>query len=183
MDSKKILKLVDKEARKLLELLGVTEGVEVELGDGDEGVVVVNVTVEGDELGYMIGNRGRHMQAMQYILSNIVRKQVKEEDQETRVAVVLDVSGYRQQRNEKIEKMALQKADDARILGEAVELHPMSPGDRRIVHTTLSKFDDITTESEGEGRDRYVKIIPKSESDLGITSETEDNAGEGEEEQ
>ena len=46
--------------------------------------------------------------------------------------------------------MALQKANDARILGEEIELPPMKPSDRRIIHLSLDKFDDIKTESRGE---------------------------------
>ncbi len=56
--------------------------------------------------------------------------------------------------------MALQKADDVRILGEEIEMEPMSPADRRVVHTTLSQYEDIATESVGEGKDRRVVIKP-----------------------
>jgi hypothetical protein len=45
----------------------------------------------------------------------------------------------------------------------------MKPYDRRVVHVALKKFDDIRTESFGEGRDRHIRIIPKTEEDLGIT--------------
>ena len=79
---------------------------------------------------------------------------------------------YRGERNDKIEKIALQKADDARILGESIDLPPMKPYDRRVVHMVLQKFDDISTESQGEGRDRYVRIVPTSEADLGLMEET-----------
>ena len=56
--------------------------------------------------------------------------------------------------------MALQKADDARLLGEEIELSPMKPSDRRVVHLALAGFKDIETESVGEGRDRRVVIKP-----------------------
>jgi hypothetical protein len=48
----------------------------------------------------------------------------------------------------------------------------MKPYDRRVVHMTLQKFDDIKTESFGEGRDRHVRIIPESEADLGLMNST-----------
>jgi spoIIIJ-associated protein len=81
-------------------------------------------------------------------------------DQDPNYRVLVDVGGYREERNSKLEDLALQKADDVRILGEAIELPPMKPSDRRAVHVALSQFDDIATESEGEGRDRYVVIKP-----------------------
>jgi spoIIIJ-associated protein len=118
----------------------------------------------------MIGNHGRHLDSLQYILQLIIRREVDEEDFDFRL--IIDVSGYRKERNQKIEQIALQKADDARILGESVDLAPMKPYDRRVVHMTLQKFDDIKTESFGEGRDRHVRIIPESEADLGLMNST-----------
>ena len=78
----------------------------------------------------------------------------------------MDVGGYKEERNKKIERIALQKADDARILGEPVELEPMSLSDRRVVHMALQIFDDIKTESVGDGNDRRVRIIPISEKQI-----------------
>jgi spoIIIJ-associated protein len=57
-------------------------------------------------------------------------------------------------------------------LGESIDLPPMKPYDRRVVHMTLQKFDDLKTESYGEGRDRYVRIIPDTEEELGIIDST-----------
>lgn len=166
MDSKKVLKAAKEVAKKVTELLQVESMPEVEIEEGTEGMLIVKVTYEGENLGYMIGNRGRHLQALQFLLASILRTKFREEG--AKIAVMVDIGGYREQRVEQVEKIALQKADDARILGEAVELPPMSPSDRRIVHMALSKFDDIKTESEGEGRDRFVKIIPISEKELGV---------------
>ena len=77
--------------------------------------------------------------------------------------------------------MALQKADDARILGEPIELEPMSPSDRRVVHMALQVFDDIKTESVGEGNDRRVKIIPISDKEILKGKEDSDSEEESEE--
>ncbi len=183
MDFSKIEKIVVQEAEKFNELLGVGADVSVVVEEGDEGIAVAKVTFDGQDLGYMIGNRGRHLMGLQYILSTIVRNKVKAEDENQRVAILVDVAGYRQQRIEKIEKLAMQKADDARILGEPVDLMPMSASDRRVVHTVLGKFDDITTESFGEDFERYVRIVPKSEKELGVVSEIKDDGEESEEEQ
>ena len=119
---------------------------------------IINISFEGEDLGYMIGNHGRHLDSLQYMVSLFLRKKFEED---MHFIVMVDVSGYREERNSKIESIALRKADDARLLGEPVDLKPMKPSDRRIVHMVLQKFDDITTESQGEGLDRYVRIIPK----------------------
>lgn len=171
MKPEKILDITKEQVEKLKDLLGVDATVECSLSNGEDGFVVVNVVFKGEDLGYMIGNRGLHLQALQYILSNIVRGIVRKEDEEAKLAIMVDVGGYREQRNEKIERLAMQKADDARILGEPVDLLPMSASDRRVVHAVLGKFDDIKTESFGDGFDRYVRITPVSEKDLGVAVE------------
>jgi len=74
--------------------------------------------------------------------------------------VFVDVGGYRKEKDDKLEQMALEKADNARILGEPIELPPMKPSDRRIIHLALMKFKDISTESVGEGMDRHIVITP-----------------------
>jgi spoIIIJ-associated protein len=169
MEKQDLTKIVDREIGKFLSLSGVDATYDLKIEEVDE-VTHVNVSFEGDNLGYMIGNRGRHLDSLQYILQLIIRRAVDEEDFDFRLT--LDVSGYREERNQKIEEIALQKADDARILGESIDMAPMKPYDRRVVHMTLQKFDDIKTESFGEGRDRHVRIIPDSEEDLGLMDST-----------
>jgi spoIIIJ-associated protein len=182
MDAKTLKKIATKETEKLQDLLMVDAELTVTVEDGDEGMQVITVSFGGEDLGYMIGSHGRHLMSLQYILGNIIRKQVMEEDKEAKIAVLVDVGGYREQQKEKVERLALQKADDARILGEPIDLMPMNASDRRVVHTVLGKFDDIKTESFGEDRERFVRITPLTEKELGITSETEDNES-GEEEE
>lgn len=158
MKDKALIKLVTKEVDKLCGLLTVDAPREIFLEDGDNEIKYIKVKFEGEEMGYMIGKRGRHLDSIQYLLQVIVSRLIDDPDFPFRVFV--DVGDYRKQIDERLETMAIQKADDARILGEEMELEPMKPSDRRIVHLTLEKFDDITTESRGEGRDRHIVILP-----------------------
>lgn len=169
MNKKDLSKIVDGEIGKFISLSGVDATYDLSIED-IEGVTEVNVLFEGENLGYMIGNQGRHLDSLQYILQLIIRREVGEEDFDFRLT--LDVSGYREERDSKIEEIALQKADEARILGEPVDLPAMKPYDRRVVHMVLQKFDDLKTESFGEGRDRHVRIVPDSEEDLGLMDST-----------
>jgi spoIIIJ-associated protein len=157
MKDKELIKLVEKEVETLCSLLEVDCERIISLEEGDEDVKYIKISFDGEDLGYMIGNRGRHLDSIQYILQLMVGK-ITEQDPNYRVLV--DVGGYRQERNSHLEEMALQKADDVRILGEAIDLPPMKPADRRAVHIALSEYDDIVTESEGEGRDRHIVIKP-----------------------
>lgn len=157
MKDKEIIKLIQNEVDSLCSLLNVDCVNKCELEDGDEGVKYIKVYFDGEDLGYMIGNHGRHLDSIQYILQIIMGRKL---DQDPNYRVFVDVSGYRKEKDSKLEELALQKADDVRILGEEIELAPMKPSDRRIIHLTLSKFEDIQTESIGEGRDRRVVIKP-----------------------
>jgi spoIIIJ-associated protein len=170
---KKILKIAQQEVEKLKDLLGVEATIECKMEEAEDDLKVLNIVFGGENLGYMIGNRGKHLDALQYVLGNIIRNKVRAMDETVKLAVNVDVAGYKQERNERIEKLAMQKADDARILGEPLDLLPMSAADRRVVHTTLSKFDDVTTESQGEGWDRFVRIIPKTEKEIGVAPTNE----------
>lgn len=157
MKDKDIVKLVNKEVDTMCKLLAVDCERDCQIEDSDTGIKYIKITFDGQDLGYMIGSRGRHLDSLQFILQVIIGRLLKD-DMDFRVFV--DVSDYRKERDSHLEQMAIQKADDARILGEEVELPPMKPSDRRIVHLALEKFDDIKTESRGEDRERHIVIMP-----------------------
>lgn len=164
MKENEILSIVEKHAVKLAHHMGISEPrCEILLTDQNERVV--NVAFNGENMGFMIGPRGRHLQSLQYILSMMVKKELGEDNQ---VSVIVDAGGYVAKRIEKIEEIAERKADDARITGGYIDMEPMSSFERRVVHTYLAKYDDITTESFGEGPDRFVRIALKSDNEIGI---------------
>ena len=170
---------IKKELDTLLSLMGIEAEYDLNVEESN-GIKYIKISFNGENLGYLIGNHGKHLESLQYVFSMILRKKF-EEGMEYRV--LMDVGGYKEERNKKIERMALQKADDARILGEPIELEPMSPSDRRVVHMALQVFDDVKTESVGEGNDRRVKIIPISDKEIlkGKENSDSDDKEEGEE--
>ena len=171
--------IIKKELDTLLSLVDIDAQYDLNLEESN-GVKYIKISFNGENLGYLIGNHGKHLESLQYVFSLILRKKF-EEGVEYRV--LMDVGGYKEERNKKIERMALQKADDARILGEPIELDPMSPSDRRVVHMALQVFDDIKTESVGEGNDRRVKIIPISDKEILKGKEDSDSDGKEESEE
>lgn len=181
MDFDEVLVKIQDDMLELVDKLGADASVEV-TGEVDEnsGEMVVNVDFSGDELGYMIGAKGRHLRSLQYIYSILLNNKYEVESGE-RFFVHMDVSGYREEREEEVRRLAEKAADDARLLGEYVDMDPMNPADRRVVHTELSKYDDIVTESYGEGRDRYVRVIPMDEDKIvspDVTGEDEESESE-----
>ncbi|MDO7787257.1 RNA-binding cell elongation regulator Jag/EloR [Desulforamulus aquiferis] len=127
--------------------------VDVKVQD-QEQLLVVNM--EGPDLGVLIGRRGETLDSLQYLVNLAVNK-----NQEQRRKVVLDVEGYRQRREETLQKLATRLADKARQRGRSVVLEPMNSQERRIIHTALQGRDDIYTFSEGEEPFRKIVISPK----------------------
>lgn len=170
MNESEILTTVENLANKLSELMGIPAPT-CEIILTEENERVVNINYSGDNLGYMIGPRGRHLQSFQYVLSLMSNKILGEND---RVNIVVDAGGYTKLRMERIEQIALKKADDVRVLGEPIDLEAMSSFDRKVVHTVLTKFDDIKTESFGEGEERHIRITLVSDKDLEIGKKKSD---------
>ena len=72
--------------------------------------------------------------------------------------IVIDVGGYRKNREIKLREMAKDVAQKAIELGKSVSLYPMSSYERRIIHEVISSIDGVTSFSEGEGPDRKVIV-------------------------
>ena len=74
--------------------------------------------------------------------------------------VTIDVHGYKSRQKNKLEDLAYKMANKALNQNRKVNLRPMSPYDRRIIHMVLSDEQDVETYSLGEGKDRHVVIKP-----------------------
>ena len=116
------------------------------------------IDLDGEDSGLLIGRRGQTLQALQFLVNLIVRKQFED------VRVALDVERYRERRESSLRDMASKVAERVVQTSRSVTLEPMSPADRRIVHTTLTDNPGVTTESTGVGDDRKVTIMPQRES-------------------
>ncbi len=122
--------------------------------DPDSGGPVIDLS--GADSGLLIGRRGQTLQSLQFLVNLIVRKKSGED-----VRVVLDVEGYRKRRESSLRDMATKVASRVVQSSRSITLEPMSPADRRIVHTTLTDHPGVTTESAGVGESRKVTIMPK----------------------
>ncbi len=120
--------------------------------DDDE----IEVGVEGDDLGLLIGPRGQTLAAVQELTRTVVHRAMPERSGWLRV----DVSGYRQRRKEALERFTLQVAGEVVASGERRMLEPMGAADRKIVHDAAQNVEGVTTLSEGEEPHRRVVITP-----------------------
>lgn len=154
------VKVVVKEgpSQKAEELLGkifssMQLQVDIHTRNKEQGVYI---DLEGNDLGVLIGRRGETLDALQYLVNLSVNK-----NQEVRKKVIIDVEGYRERREETLQKLARKLAEKAKQRGRNVVLEPMSSQERRIIHTALQGREDIYTFSEGEEPYRKIVISPK----------------------
>lgn len=144
---------------ELVQRLGLEAQVTAEWGEKDPKARIrpLLVDVQGDDLGILIGRGGETLTALQYISRLIVAKELQRP-----VAVVIDIEGYRARREEQLGRLAQKMAAQAADLDRTMELEPMPPNERRIIHVALRDNPAVTTESIGEGSSRKVTIIPKA---------------------
>lgn len=117
---------------------------------------IYEVVMDGEDLSFLIGFRGESLNALQALLSTFVFNESGEWPH-----LVVDINGYRESRKEKIEEMVKGFIDRVRFHNSEVELPTMNSFERRLVHTFVSEYPDIVSESTGEGRSRRVVLKMK----------------------
>jgi len=122
--------------------------------EDDEGVMTFEI--DGPDAGLLIGRRGETLQALQFIVRMVTNRQLGR-----KAHVVIDIEDYRERRVQMLRRLARRTAGRVGSSGREYTLEPMSPAERRIVHMSLAGHDEVRTESEGEGNQRRVVILPK----------------------
>ena len=111
--------------------------------------------IEGEDSGLLIGRRGETLRALQLLVRTLVGRKLG-----NNVNFTVDVEGYDERRRQSLANLANRVATRVIKTGRSIELEPMSPKERRIIHISLASQDGIHTESSGDGRDRRVVIQP-----------------------
>lgn len=127
----------------------------IELTKESDLTYVANL--ETDDSNVLIGYHGETLDAMQFIIKNIIRKKAGDE---ARFDLILDIENYRKRKEENWLKAAEQKAEIVRKTKRKQALPPMPAYLRRLVHVHLAQpqFSDLETISDGEGRMRHITI-------------------------
>jgi spoIIIJ-associated protein len=123
--------------------------------DVEENEDEIRATVNGEDLGLMIGKHGSTIDAVQHIAFRAAFR-----GREARKQVTVDAAGYRERRETALHRMADRAAAEALRYDRAVELEPMRAPERKVVHTYLSERSDVETHSEGDEPDRRLVISP-----------------------
>jgi spoIIIJ-associated protein len=128
---------------------------QMELKQKDNGREI-HYAIQSKENALLIGREGKTLLALQTVLRNYLSTFVM-----FRIKVTLDIANYHENHKRQLEILATRTAKEVAQTGIQVKLDPMNAYDRRIIHTKLSEWRDVATESEGEGENRALIIKPK----------------------
>lgn len=140
----------------VLDIMGLNA--KAELSNNGENTVISLISEDSSSI---IGYRGEVLDAIQTLAgaaANIGKKDYKK--------VVVDCENYRERREETLIKLAHKLEEKATDMKREVILEPMSPYERRIIHTTLSESQTVSTKSEGKEPNRYVVIVPNDKDEF-----------------
>ena len=112
------------------------------------------ITVNTSNNAILIGKAGKTLQAFNRLVKAATSAEFKK-----RVGLLIDVNGYKEDRYEKITKMAIRVAKDVRRTKIDATLDPMPADERKAIHNALANMEDITTQSTGEGAPRRLQIL------------------------
>jgi spoIIIJ-associated protein len=135
---------------RVVQSLGLRATVDITETDDE-----LRATVDGDDLGLLIGKHGATIDALQHLAVRIVRRGEAGEKQ-----VVIDAAGYRARREEALHRTADRAVAEAIRYGRPVELEPMRSLERKVVHLYLRDRTDVETHSEGDEPDRRLVVTP-----------------------
>lgn len=142
-------------AKKYLEDLLSFFGLNLDIYATTEDEEVIELHVPSTHLnGFLIGQHGDTMRALQFMVSNALKN-----NGYTVCRINVDIADYKKSRADRLGQQVEEWVKKVQASGEAMKLKPMNAADRRVVHKVASEAG-LGTESEGEGKDRYVVLMP-----------------------
>ena len=144
-------------AEKYVKSIMDSFGINAELkGNYEDETVTVEIIGDSEEVGKVIGRRGDTLDALQYLTSLVVNK-----GEENYIRVTIDTENYRGKREETLIKLAKRMAGVVSRSRKSVTLEPMNPNERRIIHSALQEYKNITTYSTGKDPNRCIVITTR----------------------
>ncbi|MGP1544442.1 MAG: RNA-binding cell elongation regulator Jag/EloR [Candidatus Fimenecus sp.] len=165
--NKDIAKTEKKEAKKIKEFVEIEKtpaldflrdmiekmGLDVEVSAKEDQKGGIYIDINGKDSACIIGKRGQTLDAIQYLTRVVVNR-----DEEEYTKVVVDAAEYRAKREATLIKLAKRLADKVVRTGKPVKLEPMSPYERKIIHSALQNNKKVVTKSEGKEPHRRIVI-------------------------
>jgi spoIIIJ-associated protein len=143
---------LEKYLYELLEKMEVKSSVEIVTDDEK-----IEAMILGNDVGILIGRRGRTLSDLQYLINVIMRRQFPALNKMT----IIDIEHYRKKREKTLTQLAKNVARKVSEDGYEQSLEPMTPQERRIIHIALQEHPGVTTQSAGQEPYRKVIIMPR----------------------
>lgn len=134
--------------KELLQNMNLECTFESKIRDGQ-----ITIKMFSNKNAILIGKNGQTLKALQNILRQVIYKEI-----EVYPYIILDVEDYKEKQEKRLERLAHQIAKEVRQTGVEVTMDNMNSYERRIIHNALSKYDDISTKSEGEEPNRHIVV-------------------------
>ena len=147
----KVNKKQDKAIKDFFVSLGIDTKMEIL-----ETEEAIEVTLETEDTGIIIGYHGETLEALQLVLSLLLAKQNGEFKR-----VSIEVGDYKKNRIEWLERLALDTKERALSERKEVYLSELKSWERRVVHLLLQDDKEVVSQSSGEGKDRVLVIKPR----------------------
>ena len=144
-------KTIQEITEELFEKIGIVATVSVEKEED-----LYKVAISTEENALLIGKHGNTLSSLEYVLTQLV---TTKEGSFTRI--IVEVGGYREEREEYLENLAEKIKQEVLETGVQKSLRGLKPWERRVVHMYLSTDPSLVTESVGEGRDRELLVSKK----------------------
>jgi len=142
---------IEEAERFLQEVLATMDlKVQVERKEDREATYLM---VSGGDLGILIGRRGQTLDSLQYLV-NIVANRYSDKH----IRIILDAENFRERRRKTLEELSSRLALRVIRTKKDVVLEPMSPADRKIIHSQLQDHPSVRTYSKGDEPNRRVVI-------------------------
>lgn len=117
---------------------------------------ILEIMMETKDTGIVIGYHGEVLESLQLVLSLAIAKKLGRF-----VRVSIEVDGYKKNRTEYLHNLAMQVKEKALSENKEQVLSSLKSWERRIIHLYLQNDEQVTSESEGEGKDRVLVIKPR----------------------
>ena len=140
--------------RSVLDAMGV-EDYTIEVTEQDNHCAI---TLDGENLGFIIGRRGETLDALQYLTSLVANRA-----DSAYYRVTLDIGNYREKREQSLVSLARRLGGQTARTGRRHSLEPMNPYERRIIHTTVQEMEGVISWSVGSDDRRHVIIGPSDD--------------------
>lgn len=156
--------------RAVLAGMGVTEFT-CEVTEQENGCVI---TLDGENLGFIIGRRGETLDALQYLTGLVANRA-----DNAYYRVTLDIGNYREKREQALVSLARRLGGQTARTGRRNSLEPMNPYERRIIHTTVQEMEGVISWSVGTDPNRHVVIGPSDDNPNKDKGGRNDRGGRG----